>query len=479
MKHHAARVSLAAALLLSLLVTLAGPPAPAVAATTSPEATLVTLAELPPGFAPVEEGAVAPLLPDGIARQAAASFRREALSEPGVSAVRQVVLVFDDRSADEYLPRFRDLMVRRQGYTQVAASDTEFRLTRTQGEETSAVMGQARGETLILTTVTGTAGAVSPDDAASLTRIAVARVPVVAQSAPALASDPSGNSLARAQSGSLPSRTQPGRGHLNIPNQQDAARWPQPVRNLPGPPEMDVVQVRGDLPPGDPAIDAQMPTVGPQPNRVQLPDTATDLARFTIGLAPILDNFWRHAVFMTDVKYESPSMVVVPAGHWQEAGCPISPTQMIAANNLFYCVTDGTIYAYEPFLLGDMLAGSEWHSRDFVIAAAVAHEWGHHIQTLTGMHAYSVIYTDNQPDNAPIISRQMELQADCYAGLFTRYARDHNWLNPGDLNEAVEGMIRAGDDHIESAGHHGLPAERKEWFMRGYTHYAFSVCDPY
>jgi predicted metalloprotease len=63
--------------------------------------------------------------------------------------------------------------------------------------------------------------------------------------------------------------------------------------------------------------------------------------------------------------------------------------------------------------------------------------------------------------------------------MFTRYSRDRGWLNPGDVDEAREAMIRVGDDHSNSPGHHGLPEQRKEWFTRGYVHYAFSACQPW
>lgn len=109
----------------------------------------------------------------------------------------------------------------------------------------------------------------------------------------------------------------------------------------------------------------------------------------------------------------------------------------------------------------------------------MAHEWGHHIQKLTGLTPLSGELIYNNPDNWPLITRQKELQADCYAGLFTRYARDRGWIQSGDLNEALEGMLRVGDHHTDSAGHHGTPEQRKEWFTRGYNHFAFRSCEPW
>jgi predicted metalloprotease len=98
---------------------------------------------------------------------------------------------------------------------------------------------------------------------------------------------------------------------------------------------------------------------------------------------------------------------------------------------------------------------------------------------LTGLAPLSIVFEMNQEDKAPLIARQRELQADCYAGLFTRYARDRGWLNAGDLEEAREAMMRAGDEHIDHHDHHGTPEQRREWFTRGYNHFAFRSCEPW
>ena len=166
--------------------------------------------ELPPGLEPFEEAGTASLLPDGLARQAAVSFRRE----PRRAGRRATSARWSWRSTTatptEYIPRFRDLMVKHQGYGVVDGDETRFRLTRTRGEETSAVVGSAHGEVLVVTTVAGMAGTVGPDDAAHLTQVAVARVPTVDQSAAALSTDPGARTMANAQVGAgLPGNPEP------------------------------------------------------------------------------------------------------------------------------------------------------------------------------------------------------------------------------------------------------------------------------
>src|SRR4051812_1019581 len=172
---HAARLSLVVALVVTTVITALGPSRQAIASQLPPPAEIVVRpGDLPPGLEPVEETGTASLLPDGLARQAAASFRRDAAqaSEPGVRYVRQVVLAFDDRDAGEYVPRFRDLMVKHQGYGVIDGDETRYLLTRTRGEETSIVVGTAHGEVLVVTTVAGLAGTVGVDDAMRLTQMA-------------------------------------------------------------------------------------------------------------------------------------------------------------------------------------------------------------------------------------------------------------------------------------------------------------------
>jgi predicted metalloprotease len=465
-KHRAARLSLVGALLLSFLVSLAGPATRATASHLPPSEILLRLAELPEGFAPADDAGVASLLPDNIARQAAASFRRES-AEPGLGYVRQVVLAFDDRDATAYVPRFQSLMVKHQAYVLVSSDESAFRLVRTRGGETSAVAASARGEMLIVTTVAGPAGTVGPDDAVGLTRVAAARVPTVDLASASIGPDLDTRSMSNAQ---------PGAGHLDIPNQQDAANWPQPVETLPGGPAISIVEARSQRPVGDPSLDV----LSPIQNVARRPASAnTDLLQFTKALGPLLSEFWSRALNMTDVDYRPPQLVVVAAGESVLTGCPGPGGGRAPADGLFYCPVDQTVYAYEPYMKDDLLEGADWRAKDYVIASYVAHEWGHHIQNLTNLLLVNAVLTINQIDHAPLISRQRELQADCYAGLFTRYARDSGWLNAGDLEEARQGMLRVGDFERESFDHHGLPEQRREWFTRGYVHYTFRDCEPW
>src|SRR5215213_8740726 len=101
----------------------------------------------------------------------------------------------------------------------------------------------------------------------------------------------------------------------------------------------------------------------------------------------------------------------------------------------------------------------------------LAHEWGHHIQNLQGIVAAKEGMDEIAPDSQPLTMREVALQADCYSGLFARYARDTGWLTDQDLAEALAVTERAGDNEINDPGHHGTSEQRREWFSRGYIHY--------
>ena len=119
---------------------------------------------------------------------------------------------------------------------------------------------------------------------------------------------------------------------------------------------------------------------------------------------------------------------------------------------------------------------------EFTIAYVMAHEMGHHVQNLLGVLSEtdqarrSGQYSETQMNK---ISVATELQADFYAGVWARYSNEREkFLEPGDLESAVEAAEAVGDDNIQkrSQGYvnqesftHGSSAQRKEWFMKGYN----------
>ena len=148
----------------------------------------------------------------------------------------------------------------------------------------------------------------------------------------------------------------------------------------------------------------------------------------------------------------------------------------------FYCPGDRRVYL-------DLSFFNELHSRfrapgDFAQAYVLAHEVGHHVQTLTGVEAQVRQQQSSDPRARNEMSIRMELQADCYAGVWGHVAgqpgraqRGKVELDPDDLEEGLRAASAIGDDTIQkrSTGHvmpdkftHGTSAQRVEWFRRGF-----------
>jgi len=169
-------------------------------------------------------------------------------------------------------------------------------------------------------------------------------------------------------------------------------------------------------------------------------------------------------------KYQEPTMVLFDDGVNTSCGSATS------ASGPFYCPADNTVYM-------DLRFFEELRTRfgakggDFAIAYVIAHEVGHHIQTLVGTNQKVRQAQQGQGKSAANkLSVAQELQADFYAGVWA--SRNKEKLEAGDIEEAISAAQAVGDDAIQSKmqGHvqpetftHGTSAERKAWFMKGYN----------
>lgn len=148
----------------------------------------------------------------------------------------------------------------------------------------------------------------------------------------------------------------------------------------------------------------------------------------------------------------------------------------------FYCPADRKVYL-------DLSFFNELHQRfgapgDFAQAYVLAHEVGHHVQTLLGTESRVRQLQQSNPGDRNELSVRLELQADCYAGLWGRVASQPGRaqqgkveLDPGDIDEGLRAASAIGDDTLQrrSGGRvmpdkftHGSSAQRVEWFRRGF-----------
>jgi len=159
-----------------------------------------------------------------------------------------------------------------------------------------------------------------------------------------------------------------------------------------------------------------------------------------------------------------------------------------AAMGPFYCPADRKIYIDLAFY--DDLKTRHRAPGDFAQAYVVAHEVGHHVQTVTGI-AESVRRRQQGVDRATANALQvrMELQADCFAGLWAHHAdRARHVLEAGDVEEALTAASAIGDDRLQRDARgvvvpesftHGTSAQRVAWFRRGLDSGRIDACDTF
>ncbi|SLN40319.1 Putative neutral zinc metallopeptidase [Aquimixticola soesokkakensis] len=158
------------------------------------------------------------------------------------------------------------------------------------------------------------------------------------------------------------------------------------------------------------------------------------------------------------------------------------------ATGPFYCPVDQRIYLDTAFFT--TLSQRLGAQGDFAAAYVVAHEVAHHVQDELGIlgQANQIRATASQAQSNAI-SVRIELQADCYSGIWARYAQDTlGTLERGDIGEAMTAAAQIGDDTLQrNAGQrpmpdsftHGTSAQRQRWFDIGYTSEDLNACDTF
>ncbi len=160
-----------------------------------------------------------------------------------------------------------------------------------------------------------------------------------------------------------------------------------------------------------------------------------------------------------------------------------------AASGPFYCPADRKLYLDASFF--EELAQRFGAPGDFAAAYVIAHEVGHHIQTVTGIS--NQVRTAQQrargEGEANALQVRMELQADCYSGVWAHHAdRTSGLLDEGDIEEGLRAAEAIGDDTLQrNAGRrvtpesftHGTSAQRQRWFINGYRSGDIDACDTF
>ncbi len=179
-----------------------------------------------------------------------------------------------------------------------------------------------------------------------------------------------------------------------------------------------------------------------------------------------LDRTWKPVMTRLGVPFRAPKLVFY--SREGQSGCGEAQSAM----GPFYCPSDRGIYLDTSFY--DEMAGKLGADGDFARVYVVAHEFGHHIQNLLGVSAKVRAAQERDPAQANRLSVKLELQADCYAGVWASLNADR--IEPGDIQSGLKAAHQIGDDTlsneagrtpVEAAFTHGSAAQRMHWLKTG------------
>ena len=203
-----------------------------------------------------------------------------------------------------------------------------------------------------------------------------------------------------------------------------------------------------------------------------------DYERFASSVVGSTDEYWKRE-FAAQSKEFTPSKLVLFRTATQ-SGCGIATSDV----GPHYCPPDQTIYLDETFfdVLKNQLGGS---NDDVAQAYVIAHEAGHHAQHLLGIMDQVQADPNYSATGENSLAVRVELQADCFAGLWAHSIRDRGVFEPGEINEAITAAGAVGDDRIQQSTQgqtnpetwtHGSAQQRIDAFNRGYNSGKFASC---
>ncbi|MBS4149655.1 neutral zinc metallopeptidase [Pseudomonadota bacterium DY0742] len=209
-------------------------------------------------------------------------------------------------------------------------------------------------------------------------------------------------------------------------------------------------------------------------------DPQVDFVRAILGDT---EDTWQALFRQSGEQYRDPTLVLFRGGVNSACGFASS------AVGPFYCPGDQQVYLDLQFF--DEMARRFSAAGDFAQAYVIAHEVGHHVQTLLGVSQQVQQARARgarlEGDNGLLV--RQELQADCLAGVWAHHAQQrHDWLEQGDLEEALNAASAIGDDRLQQQSQgrvvpdaftHGTSAQRVRWFRTGFDSGEPGRCDTF
>jgi predicted metalloprotease len=226
--------------------------------------------------------------------------------------------------------------------------------------------------------------------------------------------------------------------------------------------------------------DVQTPSVSVQPG--DRPALNDDQSKFVSVVLAETEDVWSETFKKMGRTYQPPTLVLYSEA--VQSACGIAGS----AVGPFYCPSDQKVYLDLSFF--EDLRTRFGASGDFAEAYVIAHEVGHHVQTLLGISGkVNDLMARVSSSERNKLSVRMELQADCFAGVWGRQADESRQiLESGDVEEALNAASQIGDDRIQKrtqgrvvpdAFTHGSSAQRVRWFKLGFETGNLQACDTF
>jgi predicted metalloprotease len=214
----------------------------------------------------------------------------------------------------------------------------------------------------------------------------------------------------------------------------------------------------------------------------QRPPVDDTMARFVSTVLADTEDVWTGVFAKGGASYQQPKLVLF------RGSTPTACGQGEAAMGPFYCPADYKVYIDLGFYatLKDRLGAPG----DFAQAYVIAHEVGHHVQNLLGINdKVQKARATASAAQGNALSVRLELQADCFAGVWAHHAQNaRQLLEAGDVEEAMNAAAQIGDDALQGAGGgrvvpesftHGSSAQRQRWFHTGLQNGSVKACDTF
>jgi uncharacterized protein len=226
---------------------------------------------------------------------------------------------------------------------------------------------------------------------------------------------------------------------------------------------------------GSPAPQTQQ---GPAPK----PPADDRMARFVSTVLADTEDVWKDIFTQGGSAYQEPKLVLF------RGATPTACGQGQSAMGPFYCPGDHKVYIDLDFY--DTLKNKLGAPGEFAQAYVIAHEVGHHVQNLLGISGkMEQMRSRVSPTQYNALSVRLELQADCFAGVWANHAhKSRQVLEGGDIESAMNAAAKIGDDALQSAGGgrvvpesftHGTSAQRARWFNTGLQQGSVKGCDTF